>query len=204
MLEFLLATLMTFSVGVRQPRQVPTAPFDYELSYKIENQYKGLDLSFRHDYEREDGDYFNDIRGELNYTKNFKVGGIEFPNHGIILKEDYKQIASKNLYQLNSDIRYKWKGFSIGYGMIWDLEEKYVNSPSAGYSKKISLGKWEVETENDIYLTEPITYQTESTISYKITDKIGIGVLGNYLEALEGSDYSAKIVLTIQLSNETN
>ena len=87
--------------------------------------------------------------------------------------------------------------------MIWDLEEKYINSPSAGYSKKISLGKWKVETENDIYLTEPITYQTESTILYKITDKVGIGVLGNYLEALEGRDYSAKIVLTIRLNNET-
>ena len=49
MWEIFLATLITFSAGIRQPRQVPTAPFDYELSYKIENQYKGLDLSFRHD-----------------------------------------------------------------------------------------------------------------------------------------------------------
>ena len=61
MWEIFLATVISLSAGIRQPRQVPTAPFDYELSYKIENQYKGLDLSFRHDYEREDGDFFNDI-----------------------------------------------------------------------------------------------------------------------------------------------
>ena len=85
MWDIFLATLITFSAGIRQPRQVPTAPFDYELSYKIENQYKGLDLSFRHDYEREDGDFFNDIRGELNYKKGL-----------IVIKEDYKQIASKD------------------------------------------------------------------------------------------------------------
>ena len=40
MWEILLATVISLSAGVRQPRQVPTAPFDYELSYKIENQYK--------------------------------------------------------------------------------------------------------------------------------------------------------------------
>ena len=57
MWEIFLATVITFSAGMRQPRQVPTAPFDYELSYKIENQYKGLDLSFRHDYEREEKDF---------------------------------------------------------------------------------------------------------------------------------------------------
>ena len=37
MWEILLATVISLSAGVRQPRQVPTAPFDYELSYKIEN-----------------------------------------------------------------------------------------------------------------------------------------------------------------------
>ena len=52
MWEILLATVISLSAGVRQPRQVPTAPFDYELSYKIENQYKGLDISFKHYYER--------------------------------------------------------------------------------------------------------------------------------------------------------
>ena len=70
MKEFLLATIISLSAGVREPRQVPTAPFDYELSYKIENTYNDLDVSFRHDYEREDGQYFNDIRGELNYFLN--------------------------------------------------------------------------------------------------------------------------------------
>ena len=135
MLEFLLATVISLSAGVREPRQVPSSPFDYELSYKIENNYKDLDFSFSHDYEREDGQLFNDIRAELNYKKN-TIGGIEFPNHGILLKEDYKQIASKDLYQLNSDIRYEWRGLSFGYGMIWDLEDEYIFKPSAGFSKK--------------------------------------------------------------------
>ena len=70
MWEIILATIISLSAGVREPRQVATAPFDYELSYKIENQYKGLDISFKHDYEREDGDYFNDISGELNYVSD--------------------------------------------------------------------------------------------------------------------------------------
>ena len=107
MLEVLLATIISLSAGVREPRNISNAPFDYELSYKIENSYKDLDLSFKHDYEREDGDYFNDIRAELNYIFN-SIGMIDFPNHGILFKEDYKQIASKDLYQLNSDIRYQW------------------------------------------------------------------------------------------------
>ena len=84
MLEFLLATLISFSAGVREPRQNPNALFDYELSYKIENNYKDLEFSFKHDYEREDGQLFNDIRAELNY-KNNTIGGVEFPNHGILL-----------------------------------------------------------------------------------------------------------------------
>ena len=140
MWEIFLATVISLSVGVREPRNVSNAPFDYELSYKLENNYNNLDISFKHDYEREDGDYYNDIRAELNYTKN-----------NIILKEDYKQIVSKDLYQFNSDIRYQWKGISLGYGFIWDLEDKYKYSPSAGYANKLTLGKWGLETENDLY-----------------------------------------------------
>ena len=68
MWEIFLATVISLSVGVREPRNVSTAPFDYELSYKLENNHKDLDLSFKHDYEREDGDYFNDIKAELNYV----------------------------------------------------------------------------------------------------------------------------------------
>jgi hypothetical protein len=197
MLEFLLATLISFSVGVREPRQNPNALFDYELSYKIENSYKDLDFSFKHDYEREDGHLFNDIRAELNYKKN-TIGGVEFPNHGILLKEDYKQIASKDLYQFNSDIRYEWRGLSFGYGMIWDLENEYIFKPSAGFSKKITLGKWKMETENDLYYTTPLTYQTEGKIVYDITDKVGIGMSGNYIETIDKYDYSAQMVLTIK------
>ena len=187
MWEIFLATLITFSAGIRQPRQVPTAPFDYELSYKIENQYKGLDLSFRHDYEREDGDFFNDIRGELNYKKGI-----------IVIKEDYKQIASKDLYQFNSDIRIDIKGVSAGYGIIWDLDDEVLIVSSIGYSKKKTINKWELETENDLYFTKPLIYQTESRILYKITDKIGLGISGNYINLLEGYDYSARAVITIK------
>ena len=187
MWEIFLATLITFSAGIRQPRQVPTAPFDYELSYKIENQYKGLDLSFRHDYEREDGDFFNDIRGELNYKKGI-----------IVIKEDFKQIASKDLYQFNSDIRINIRGVSAGYGVIWDLDNEVLLVSSVGYSKKKKLDKWEFETENDLYFTKPLTYQIESRILYKLTDKVGIGLAGNYINLLDGYDYNAKAIITIK------
>ena len=188
MWEIFLATVLSLSVGVREPRNVSTAPFDYELSYKLENNYKNLDLSFKHDYEREDGDYFNDIRAELNYLIN----------NIILVKEDYKQIASKDLYQFNSDIRYQWRGLSFGYGMIWDLEDEYIIKPSAGYSKKLTLGKWKLETENDIYYTKPLTYQTEVKVTYDITDNVGIGLSGNYIEALNDYDYNAQAVITIK------
>ena len=198
MWEIILATVISLSAGVREPRQVTTAPFDYELSYKIENQYKDFDFSFKHDYEREDGQFFNDIRAELNYVFN-DIGGIVFPHHGILIKEDYKQIASKDLYQFNSDIRYQWRGLSIGYGLAWDLKEEYVYSASAGFSKRLSFGRWNIETENDIYYTKPLTYQTEGKVLYDITNKVGLGISANYIETLTTFDYSAKVVLTIKL-----
>ena len=187
MWEIILATVISLSAGVREPRQVSTAPFDYELSYKIENQYKGLDISFKHDYEREDGDYFNDIRGELNYKKGI-----------IVVKEDYKQIASKDLYQFNSDIRINIRGISAGYGIIWDLDNEILLVSSLGYLKKIKIKKWEFETENDLYLTKPLTYQIESKILYKLTNKIGIGIAGNYINLLDGYDYNAQAIITIK------
>ena len=187
MWEIILATVISLSAGIREPRQVSTAPFDYELSYKIENQYKGLDISFKHDYEREDGDYFNDIRGELNYKKGI-----------VIIKEDFKQIASKDLYQFNSDIRINVRGVSAGYGIIWDLDNEVLLVSSLGYSKELKIKKWEFETENDLYFTKPLTYQIESKILYKLTDKIGIGAAGNYINLLDGYDYNAKAVITIK------
>ena len=187
MWEIILATVISLSAGIREPRQVPTAPFDYELSYKIENQYKGLDISFKHDYEREDGDYFNDIRGELNYKKGI-----------IVVKEDFKQIASKDLYQFNSDIRINIRGISAGYGIIWNLDNEVLLVSSLGYSKELKVKKWEFETENDLYFTKPLTYQIESKILYKLTDKIGIGAAGNYINLLDGYDYNAKAVITIK------
>ena len=187
MWEIILATVISLSAGVREPRQVSTAPFDYELSYKIENQYKGLDISFKHDYEREDGDYFNDISGELNYEKGI-----------IIVKEDFKQIASKDLYQFNSDIRINIRGVSAGYGVIWDLDNDILLVSSLGYSKELKIKKWEFETENDLYFTKPLTYQIQSKILYKLTDKIGIGLVGNYINLLDGYDYNAQAVITIK------
>ena len=187
MWEIILATVISLSAGIREPRQVPTAPFDYELSYKIENQYKGLDLAFRHDYEREDGDFFNDIRGELNYKKGI-----------IVIKEDFKQIASKDLYQFNSDIRISIRGVSAGYGVIWDLDNEVLLVSSLGYSKKLTLGKWKLETENDLYYTKPLTYQTEAKITYDITNNIGIGIAGNYINLLDGYDYNAQAIITIK------
>ena len=187
MWEIFLATVISLSAGVREPRQISTAPFDYELSYKIENQYKGLDISFKHDYEREDGDYFNDIRGELNYEKGI-----------IVIKEDFKQIASKDLYQFNSDIRINIRGISAGYGIIWNLDNEVLLVSSLGYSKELEVKKWEFETENDLYFTKPLTYQIESKILYKLTDKIGIGLVGNYINLLDGYDYNAKAVITIK------
>ena len=165
MWEIFLATVISLSVGVREPRNVPDAPFDYELSYKLENNYNDLDLSFKHDYEREDGDYFTD----------------------------------RNHCRRGSAVRYKWRGLSFGYGMIWDLKNEYVIKPSAGFSKKLISGKWKLETENDLYYTKPLTYQTEAKITYDITDNIGIGLSGNYIEALNDYDYSAKVVITIKL-----
>ena len=187
MWEIFLATIISLSAGVREPRQISTAPFDYELSYKIENQYKGLDISFKHDYEREDGDYFNDIRGELNYEKGI-----------IVIKEDFKQIASKDLYQFNSDIRINIRGISAGYGIIWDLDNEILLVSSMGYLKELKIKKWEFETENDLYFTKPLTYQIESRILYKLTDKIGIGVAGNYINLLDGYDYNAQAIITIK------
>ena len=201
MLEFLLATIISLSVGVREPRQNPNADFDYELSYKVENTYKGLESSFRHDYEREDGSMFNDIRGELNYTKKIKWRGKELNNHEIIIKEDYKQITSKELYQFNSDIRYQLHGISAGYGMVWDLKDNYRFIPSIGFIKKLKVGGWELETENDLYFTNKLTYQLEGKIIYNINSNLGIGFSGNYIETLDNYDYRAKVIFTIKLKN---
>ena len=201
MLKFLLATIISLSASVREPRQVPTAPFDYELSYEIENTYKGFEGSFTHDYEREDGDKFNDITAELDYTVNLKRKGKELPNQQIILKEDYNQIASKDIYQFNSNIRYQFYGISAGYGMVWDLQDNYTFTPSIGLTKTIQLGKWELETENDVYFTNDITYQTEGQITYNVSNNIGVGLSGNYIKTLDNYDYTAKVVLTIKLTD---
>ena len=200
MLKFLLATIISLSASVREPRLVPTAPFDYELSYQIENTYNGFEGSFKQDYERQDGDRFNDVTGKLNYTRNIKLKGKELLNHQLIFKEDYNQIASKEIYQFNSDIRYQFYGISAGYGMVWDLQDNYTFTPSIGLTKTIQLGNWQIETENDVYFTDDITYQTEGQITYNVSKNVGLGLSGNYIKTLDNYDYNAKVVLTIKLT----
>ena len=55
-----------------------------------------------------------------------------------------------------------------------------------------------LETENDLYYTKPLTYQIENKLKYNITNRIGIGLSGNYIETLNGYDYSAKALITIK------
>ena len=52
------------------------------------------------DVLKQEGRYriFNDIKRELNYSQNLKIGYIHLPNHAIILKEDYNQIPSKDIF----------------------------------------------------------------------------------------------------------
>ena len=79
-----------------------------------------------------------------------------------------------------------------------DLEDETIFASSLGYSKKLKYKKWEVETENDLYITNPLTYQVESKIIYNVTNNIGIGVSGNYVNLLNGYDYNARTVITIK------
>ena len=200
MLELLLATIISLSASVRDPQLVPSAPFDYEFSYQIENTYKGFNGSFKQDYERQDGDKFNDITADLNYTRNIKVNGKELPNHQLVIKEDYNQIASKEIYQFNSNIRYQFYGVSAGYGIVWDLQDSYTLSPSIGLTKTLTLGKWQLETDNDVYLTDEITYNTEGQITYTVSKNFGLGLSGTYIKTLVNYDYSAKVILTINFT----
>ena len=77
--------------------------------------------------------------------------------------------------------------------------KKLLRTIGIGYSKKKKIGNWEIETENDLYITNPITYQVESKITYNITNNIGVGIYGNYINLLNGHDYSARTVITIKL-----
>ena len=126
--------------------------------------------------------------------------GKELQNQQIIFKEDYNQIASKDIYQFNSDIRYQFYGISAGYGLVWDLEDSYTFTPSVGFTKTLQVGKWQMETENDLYFTKDVTYQTESQLTYNVSKSIGVGLSGNYIKTLDNYDYSAKVVLTIKLT----
>ena len=183
MWEVILASLLSFSAGVRAP-QINNVPSDFEFSYQIENDY----FMFKQDYERENGLYFNDIRGKFHYEKDH-----------ILIKEDFKQIKSKNLYQFNSDIRYIYKGFSVGGAYVWDLDEDHSFIPSLGYTNEIENEKWRIHIDSDVYVTEPLTYQTDFQATYKLNKKIGVGLLSNYIQTKTNNDYQAKIVLTIKL-----
>ena len=182
MWEILLASVLSLSAGVRAP-QIDNVPNDFEFAYQIENDL----FMFKHDYERENGLYFNDLRGKINYEKNH-----------ILIKEDYKQITSKGLYTFNSDLRYTYKGFSAGGAFIWDLDKEKTITFSAGYINKIEKGKWEINTDSDIYYTQPLSYQTDLKTVYNINQQFGIGILGNYIQTTSNNDYATKIILTIK------
>ena len=78
------------------------------------------------------------------------------------------------------------------------MDNEILLVSSLGYSKELKIKKWEFETENDLYFTKPLTYQIESKILYKLTNKIGIGLVGNYINLLDGYDYNAQAVITIK------
>jgi hypothetical protein len=186
MWEFLLATTLTFSASMRAPR-VEGVPFDYELAYMVENENENWDLEFRQDFERESGFNYHDIRGKINYDDGH-----------LLVKQDYKQIKSKDLFQFNSDVRYYYHNFSIGGAFIWDLEDFYRLRPSLGYNIDKSLGKWEIETDNDVYFTTPVTYQTDLATTYNINKHLKTGIVTNYIKTVNNFDYAAKWVLVIK------
>ena len=198
MWEIILATVLSFSAGIRAPR-IENVPFDYELSYQIENRSDNVDFLFKHDYERENGFYFNDLRAKFNLNKSITLFGADPLNHKIILKEDFKQIQSKNLYQFNSDIRYQYKIVSLGYAYVDDLQGNRKFAPSIGIMKNIKKDKWELNTDNDLYVTNPMTYQADLQLTYNITNRIGVGFLGNYIQTIDNNDYAAKAIVTIKL-----
>ena len=187
MWELLLATTLTFSTSMRAPR-VESVPFDYELAYILENESEHWDLEFRQDYERESGFNYHDIRGKVNYDDG-----------RLLVKQDYKQIKSKELYQFNSDVRYYYKNFSLGGAFIWDLQDFYRLRPSMGYNTDVKVGKWEIETDNDVYFTYPLTFQTDLATTYKINKNLSTGVVTNYIQTIDNFDYSARWVFVVKL-----
>ena len=48
-----------------------------------------------------------------------------------------------------------------------------------------------METENDVYFTKEITYQTEGQITYNVSKTVGLGLSGNYIKTLDNYDYTA-------------
>ena len=197
MWDIILATVLSFSVGIRAPR-IENVPFDYEFSYQIANRSDNVDFLFRHDYERENGFNFNDLRAKFNLNIPL-IFGADSLNHKIILKEDFKQIQSKDLYQFNSDVRYQYKIISLGCAYVDDLHGNKNITPSIGIMKNIKKDKWELNTDNDLYFTVPITYQADLQITYNITNRIGVGFLGNYIQTIDNNDYAAKAIITVKL-----
>lgn len=187
MWEFLLATTLTLSASMRAPR-ADNLPYDYELAYQLDNESEHWDITFREDIEREGGYQYHDIRGKVNYD-----------NGALLVKQDYKQIASKELYQFNTDLRYNYEGFSVGGAFIWDLDQYYRLRPSLGYNIDKKWGKWEVETDNDVYFTSPMTYQTDLQTTYDINKYIQAGIVTNYIKTVDNNDYSAKFVMVFKL-----
>ena len=189
MWEFLLATTLTLSASMRAPR-VEGIPYDYELAYQLDNESEHWDITFREDFERESGFNYHDIRAKVNYDDD-----------ALLIKQDYKQIKSKELYQFNTDVRYTYKGFSLGGAFVWDLEQYYAFSPSLSYNIDKKIGKWEIETDNDMYMTTPITYQSDLQTTYEINKYTQLGIITNYIRTINKEDYSAKLVIIFKLSD---
>ena len=51
MWEIILATVLSFSAGVRAPR-IENVPFDYELSYQIENRSDNVEGFTNNNYRK--------------------------------------------------------------------------------------------------------------------------------------------------------
>ena len=198
MWEAILVSLLSFSVSMRAPK-VENVPFDYELSCQIENTTNRSDFLFKYDYERENGDYFNDLRAKFNYSRPIILFGVEFPNSSLLFKEDFKLIKSKDLHQFVSDLRYQSGGISIGGAFIWDLQDDYEFAPSVGVMKNIKIKKWEFKTDNDLYITKPLTYQSDLKTTFYISDKVGLSILNSYIKTKNSNDYSTRLTITVKL-----
>ena len=159
MWEIFLATIISLSVGVREPRNVSNAPFDYELSYKLENSYNnlttkyGLTISSFYDYSNfyknktllDKGENLNHIKLEGDFTLTEKKLDVTTPIYlPARLNGEYKSLVHED----DTDI----------------IKKYYKYDP-------------DIEENADIFFHEVLTGQLDyktiglSSLKYKILDK---------------------------------